>query len=142
MIKKLLLVLSLCFIPVLAAGCGGAKLVSPDAFAKACEEYDTEKYDDVSGLIDNISSEKLLKAGMYIQVEDIQIRKVMLNDKVDELFAKAGDYTMQDLFSGKAEKCTILMRYAKDDDGAAWLVGGSSLKYSPASLPSSRPTPV
>ena len=128
MIKKLLLVLSLCFIPVFAAGCGGAKLVSPDAFAKACEEYDTEKYDNVSDLIEDVSSEKLLKTGMYIQVEDIQIRKVMLNDKVDEIFAKAGDYTMQDLYSGKAETGTILVKYVKDGD-ASWLVGGSSLKF-------------
>ncbi len=128
MIKKLLLVLSLCFIPVFAAGCGGAKLVSPDAFAKACEEYDTERYEDVSDLVEDVGNEKLVKAGMFIQAESINIRKVMLDDKVDGVFAVAGDYTMQDLYSGKAEKGTILVKYVKDGD-ASWLVGGSSLKF-------------
>lgn len=129
--KGLIAVILICTMAAAAAGCSSSGALSPDAFAKAMEEYDIDEYDDVSEFIDDLDNDRLVKAGMYVRTEDKEIRKVMLSDEINKLTEDAGEYIMQDLYSKKVQQGAVFVERTASD-GTEWFIAGVSLKFDSA----------
>lgn len=124
-----MIVLALCFIPLAVSACRGGNVISPEAFAGACDQFGYESYDEREEFVEDIGKERLLGSGMYISAEDNQIRKILSDEDVNKVFADIETDALSNLYSRDMETASILVMKSQPRDGAYYAVCGVAASF-------------
>lgn len=114
----------------MTAGCslfGRESRVSPQRFFSACDEYDSEEYESISELEDELDNKRALIAGMYIKAEGKEMRHVVESDALEECLSDIGNDVFYDLYSKNAESMTAFIQSEELDDKGKIIFAGVSV---------------
>ncbi|MCR5060984.1 MAG: hypothetical protein K6A80_08155 [Saccharofermentans sp.] len=101
--------------------------VSPQRFFSACDEYDSEEYESISELEDELDNKRALIAGMYIKAEGKEMRHVVESDALEECLSDIGNDVFYDLYSKNAESMTAFIQSEEEDDKGKIIFAGVSV---------------